>query len=144
MVHRPLDNPLLEKELSSRRTIYGNWLIPKFGALKGILKGIREGKIIDILIDQKAPKEQSHKVIFLGKEVNFLNSLSKIVKLTKAPVIFLFSYPKKDGYEVLLEEPIFYKEEKEEILTQKYANILTKKIKKNPHLWLLHHNRFEK
>lgn len=144
MVHRPLDNPLLEKELSLRRTKYGNWLIPKRGALKQILKDLRQGKLIDLLIDQKATAEQSFKVRFLGQETNVISSLSKIVKFEKSPVIFLFSYPERLGYKVLLREPIYYKGESEKELTQKYADILSDEIMKYPHLWLLHHNRFEK
>lgn len=143
MVYRPLDNPYLEKELSLRRIRYGNWLIPKKGALKQILKNIREGKIIDILIDQKAPFEQSFKVKFLNQETYIISSLSKIVKLTGVAVVFLFSYPDGKGYKVLLKEPFFYNGEDEIELTQKYADILTGEILKNPHLWLLHHNRFE-
>lgn len=143
MVYRPLDNPYLEKELSLRRTLYGNWLIQKKGALKQILKDIREGKIIDILIDQKSLPEQSFKVKFLGQETYIISSLSKIVKLTGSAVVFLFSYPKGKGYEVILKEPLFYNNETELELTQKYADILSEEILKNPHLWLLHHNRFE-
>lgn len=143
MVHRPLDNSLLEKELFFRRTKYGNWLIPKRGALKQILKDLRQGKLIDLLIDQKAIAEQSFKVKFLGQETNVISSLSKIVKFEKTPVIFLFSYPEGLGYKVILREPIYYKGESEIELTQKYADTLSEEIIKYPHLWLLHHNRFE-
>lgn len=143
MVHRPLDNHLLEKKLSLKRTKYGNWLIPKRGALKKILKDLRQGKLIDLLIDQKATAEQSFKVKFLGQKTNVISSLSKIAKFEKTPVIFLFSYPEGLGYKVLLREPIYYKGESEKELTQKYADILTEEIIKYPHLWLLHHNRFK-
>jgi len=143
MVYRPLDNPYLEKALSLRRTLYGNWLIQKKGALKQILKDIRAGKIIDILIDQKSIPEQSFKVKFLCQETYIISSLSKIVKLTDSAVVFLFSYPEGSGYRVVLKKPIFYKNETEIELTQKYADILSEEILKFPHLWLLHHNRFE-
>lgn len=143
MVHRPLDNPYLEKELSLRRTRYGNWLIPKKGALKQILRNLREGKIIDILIDQKSPPEQSFKVRFLGQETYVISSPAKIVKITGAAVVFVFSYPLGLGYRILIKEPIFYKGEDERDLTQKYADIITEEILKNPHLWLLHHDRFK-
>jgi len=143
MVYRPLDNPYLEKALSLRRTLYGNWLIQKKGALKQILKDIRAGKIIDILIDQKSIPEQSFKVKFLYQETYIISSLSKIVKLTGSAVVFLFSYPEGSGYRVVLKKPIFYKNETEIELTQKYADILSEEILKLPHLWLLHHNRFE-
>lgn len=143
MVHRPLDNPYLEKELSLRRRRYGNWLIPKKGALKQILRNLREGKIIDILIDQKSPSEQSFKVRFLGQETYVISSPAKIVKITGAAVVFVFSYPLGLGYRILIKEPIFYKGEDERDLTQKYADILTEEILKNPHLWLLHHDRFK-
>ncbi|MEJ5167195.1 MAG: lysophospholipid acyltransferase family protein [Thermoanaerobaculia bacterium] len=144
MVHRPLDNPYLEKHLSLRRTRYGNWLIPKKGALKGILKNLREGKIVDILIDQKSSPEQSFKVKFLGQETYVISSPAKIVKITGAAVVLLFSYPVGKGYRISIKKPIFYNGEGEKELTQKYADILTEEILKNPHLWLLHHNRFDK
>lgn len=144
MVYRPLDNIFLEKELSKKRTRYGNWLIPKKGALKQILKNIREGKIIDLLIDQKASSEQSFKLKFLGMETYVISSPAKIVKLTGAASVFLFSYPSGTGYKTIFKEPVFYNGENEKELTQKFADILSDEILKNPHLWLLHHNRFEK
>lgn len=142
LVHRPLDNPFLEKEFSKMRTAYGNWLIEKKGALKKIVKDLKEGNIIDILIDQKVKEEIAHEVIFLGVKTFMISSLAKLVKYTSCPVIFAFSYPEKSGYRFIIEEPIYYNGENERDLTQKYADILTEKILKTPHLWLLHHDRF--
>lgn len=143
MVHRPLDNPALEAALSARRTRFGNTLVSKHGALKGMLKTLRSGGLVDILIDQKSADEVSHTVSFLGVPTPTVASLAKLVKATGAAVVPLFARPDGTGYRVELRPPLTLAEgESEEVFTARCNAELTAAIFADPPLWLWFHNRW--
>ena len=52
VVVRPMNNPYLDKLLSSGRSSQGTRVIPAKGAVKGIMKALREGRFVATLIDQ--------------------------------------------------------------------------------------------
>jgi len=143
MVHRPLDNDALEAELSRRRTRFGNTLIPKRGAMKGILRALQDNGVVDILIDQKAEAEVSVTVPFLGIPTPTIASLAKIVLSTDAAVVPLFSYPEGSGYRVRLLPPLLRSaEDTVESLTERYNAVISDAIMETPRLWLWFHNRW--
>jgi KDO2-lipid IV(A) lauroyltransferase len=143
MVHRPLDNPGLEAALSARRTRFGNTLVPKHGALKGMLKALRSGGLVDILIDQKSADEVSHTVPFLGVPTPTVASLARLVAATGAAVVPLFAVPDGTGYRVELRAPMTLGEgETEEAFTARCNAVLSEAIFAHPPLWLWFHNRW--
>jgi len=143
MVHRPLDNAVLEEELSERRTRFGNTLIPKKGALKGMLKVLHKNGTVDILIDQKAEAEAGVESSFLGIPTPTVVSLGKLVLSSGAAVVPLFSYPEGTGYRVELLEPLLPSPgDTPESLTETYNAVLSRAILETPHLWLWFHNRW--
>lgn len=143
LVYRPLENPLMEAELAAARTRFGSSLIPKSGATRGIMKTLREGEIVDILIDQKSDLEHSVIVDFLGVPTPTTPSLAKFVLATGAAVAPLFSYPKGTGYEFTIEPPILAGPgDTEATLTQKYSDALSRAILARPELWFWFHDRW--
>jgi len=143
MVHRPLDNHLLEAELAAMRTRFGNTLIPRAGAAKSIIRTLRANGIVDILIDQKAPKPLCITVDFLGVPTPVIRSLAAFTLTTGAAVVPLFTYPRGSGYTVRLHEPLIPEPGEDEIrLTARYADVLTRAILADPHLWLWFHDRW--
>jgi len=52
VVVRPMNNPLLDKLLNSERSSQGTRIIPAKGAVKGIMKALKDGCFIATLIDQ--------------------------------------------------------------------------------------------
>ncbi len=52
VVVRPMNNPRLDKLLSSGRSAFGTRVIPAKGAVKGIMKALKEGRFVATLIDQ--------------------------------------------------------------------------------------------
>ena len=144
MVHRPLDNHLLESELAAARTRFGNTLIAKGGATKAIIRTVRGNGIVDILIDQKAPGPTCVTVEFLGVATPVIRSLAALAVSTGAAVLPLFSYPRGSGYEVEILEPVVpAPEDDETTLTARYAAVLSRAILATSHLWLWFHDRWE-
>jgi Kdo2-lipid IVA lauroyltransferase/acyltransferase len=143
LVYRPLENPLLEAELAAARTRFGNSLIPKAGATRGIMKTLKAGGIVDMLIDQKADLEHSVIVNFLGVPTPTTPSIAKFVLTTGAAVIPLFSYPRGTGYEFIMESPILAEPgDTATSLTQRYNDALSRAILARPELWFWFHDRW--
>jgi len=143
VVIRPLDNPLLEVELAASRTRFGNELISKRGATRGMLRALHRGGIVDILLDQKSRPEQCVVVDFLGIPTPTVQSLAKMVLATGAAVVPLFSYPCGSGYEVRLDPAVTVEpDDTPATLTARYCDVLSREILARPELWLWFHNRW--
>jgi KDO2-lipid IV(A) lauroyltransferase len=67
VIARPLDNPELDKRLVALRTATGNTVIYKQKALARVLKTIREGGLVAILIDQNVQEKDGVFVSFFGR-----------------------------------------------------------------------------
>jgi KDO2-lipid IV(A) lauroyltransferase len=143
LVYRPLENPLIEAELATSRTRFGSSLIPKAGAIRGIMKTLSQGGFVDILLDQKADLEHSVIVDFLGIPTPTTPSLAKFVLATGAAVNPVFSYPRGVGYEFTI-EPCILAEPGDTVttLTQRYNDALSRAILASPDLWFWFHDRW--
>lgn len=142
MVYRPLDNPLLDEELRTIRTRFGNTLIEKKGAMRGMLTAINDNRVIDILIDQYVPPDLGVETGFLGVRTFTTSSLAKIVLKTGTPILPLFSYPAGKGYRVIIGPPVQMEGENLESLTGKCDELLSSTILAHPELWLWFHDRW--
>jgi KDO2-lipid IV(A) lauroyltransferase len=143
MVYRPLENPLVEAELARSRTRFGNTLIPKEGATRGIMRTIRKGGLIDILLDQKADLEHSVIVTFLEVATPTTPSLAKLVLATGAAVVPLFSYPDGSGYRFRLDPPVPVEPgDTITTLTQRFNDRVSREIFAHPQLWFWFHDRW--
>jgi Kdo2-lipid IVA lauroyltransferase/acyltransferase len=143
LVYRPLENPLMEAELATARMRFGNTLIPKTGATRGIMKIIQGGGMVDVLLDQKADLEHSVIVDFLGIPTPTPPVLARVALGAGAAVVPIFSYPKGTGYTFKIEPPI-PTESGDNIttLTQKYNDALSRAILGRPELWFWFHDRW--
>ncbi len=150
-VVRPLDNPLLERELAKRRTRFGNRLIGKWDAAKEILRDIRQGRTVAILVDQNVLPDEGIFVPFFGRLAATTPSLALLQLKTEAPVVPVFTFPEGNGrYRLEFEEPIFAeqfaststREERVRLATARYMAVTERAIRRDPAAWLWMHNRW--
>ena len=108
VVGRPMDNPYLDRDLTRLRTRFGNRVLDKRGAARGIIKALRRGGAVGILIDQRSPDYQDGvEVPFFGQPSRTSSVLARISLRTGAPVVPIFGYPEAGGtYRVVLRPPI--------------------------------------
>ncbi len=151
MVVRPLDNPLLEEELVHRRTRFGNRVIRKKQAAREILKAIRSGETIAILVDQNVLAEEAVFVPFFGRLAATTPSLALLQMKTDAAVVPVFTWPLGRGrYRLQFEKPILAEEfgkdasREERVLraTEHYMAVTEQAIRAEPAAWLWMHNRW--
>lgn len=141
VVGRPLNNKFLNKELKQTRTKNNNELLSKNQASKGLIKAIKNGKILGLVIDQNNPK--GIEVEFLNQKIKMIDSSSRLALKFDALILPVFFRPIEFGkYIVDFIEPLdprkFQNQENSIYnLTQSQATIISDYIIKYPsyHLW---------
>jgi len=148
MVTRPLDNPFLEKKLHRYRTLSGNRVIHKRGAAREILRAIRQGWGVAIVIDQNVRGEDGIFVDFFGTPASTTPALATLALKTEAPIIPVFGVPLPDGrYRIRYLPELDYRrtgDRKRDILglTQTCTRIIEEQVKREPEYWVWMHRRW--
>ena len=150
-VVRPLDNPLLEAELAHRRTRFGNEVIAKRNAAREILKRLRTGGTVAILIDQNAIVEEAVFVPFFGRLAGTSPALALLQMKTDSAVVPAFVFPEGEGrYRLELEPAILASdysnagERDSRVLAGPalYMAVTERAVRRDPAAWLWLHDRW--
>jgi Kdo2-lipid IVA lauroyltransferase/acyltransferase len=148
MVGRPMNNQYLNDELDDTRTKNNTQMLTKKDASRGLVKALKDGRILGLVIDQHY--RNGLEVEFLGQKVKQTDSTSRLAVKFDALIIPMFFVMKEfDKYEAIFCEPIDYKdfENKEDnilALTQAQADVMSKQIYTLPDQWFWQHSRFKK
>jgi KDO2-lipid IV(A) lauroyltransferase len=151
-VVRPLDNPLLERELARRRTRFGNRPIAKRDAARDLLRAMRAGRTVAVLVDQNVLAREAVFVPFFGRLAATTPALALFQLKTEAPVVPVFTWPEGRGrYRLEFEPPILAEEfrpagtdraESVRRATARYMQATEAAVRKTPSAWLWMHNRW--
>jgi len=146
MVGRPLNNEYLNKELNETRTKNNNEMLTKKDASRGLVKALKNNRILGLVIDQH--NGSGIDVEFLGHKVKQADSASRLaIKFDALVIPIFFTMDKFGKYTAKFYEPLEPKsfEGENQILdfTQAQANIMEKHILANPDQWFWQHKRFK-
>ena len=147
-VVRPLDNPCLEQDLARQRGIFGNRIIAKNNAAREVLREMRAGGTVAILIDQNVLAREAVFVPFFGRLAATSPALARFQIKTDAAVVPVFCRPRGEGRYALKFEPAILlaglpeTERTVEGLTARYTRIVEEAVRAEPSLWLWMHNRW--
>ena len=146
MVGRPMNNKYLNKELNDTRTRNNTKMITTKEAGRGLVKALRQGRLVGLVIDQH--NRTGIEVEFLGQKVLQADSPSRLALKFDAVIIPMFftmqSFGKytADVYPAI--EPKEYTgDDAIQKMTQKQADIMSEHILKKPEQWLWQHKRFK-
>lgn len=154
IVGRPLDNPHLNRELVSHRRRFGNELLGKRGAARGMLRALHGGDPVAILIDQRVQPKEGIDVPFFGHDASTSPILARLSIRLGVPVLPIYGLPAPGGrYKVVLKPPIHPPElagdagdEAQERaiheLTARYMAEMEGEIRAHPDKWLWMHRRW--
>jgi len=149
VVNRPLDNPYLELELDRLRKLYGNDVFGKRNIAREILRQLKSGGGVGILIDQRVREDQGVEVPFFGHSAWTHPILARMARKTGAPVVPIFALREAPGrYSLRYEEPLLVEdlteaERGDGPLTARYMAVLEAAIRKDPEQWLWYHDRWK-
>jgi KDO2-lipid IV(A) lauroyltransferase len=107
MIARPLDNPRLEAFLAQRRERTGNRVIHKRRAVREMVRGLREGRGVAIVIDQNFGEPGRVFVPFFGRPAATTPVLGSLAVRTGAAVLPVFAFPEPEGrYRIVYGPPL--------------------------------------
>ncbi len=148
VVNRPLDNPLLEEEVTRFRRRFGNEPLGKRNILRAILRQLDDRGSVGFLVDQRVSPSNGIEVPFFGQPAWTHPILARIVRKTRAPVVpacALWEGPGRYWLDVF--EPVFADqltdEELQDLpLTTRFSAITEGMIRMRPEQWLWFHDRW--
>jgi KDO2-lipid IV(A) lauroyltransferase len=141
---REFDNKKIGEIFKKSRNSFNISTLNKDASIKGILKALKEGKSLAILIDQHTYQTNAIKVDFFNQRVKFNRSITTLSEKFNAIVVPMFSYQKDGKYFLEFQKPkSFSKEDTIESFTQWQASTIEEMIKKHPSEYYWFHKRFK-
>jgi KDO2-lipid IV(A) lauroyltransferase len=149
VIARPLDNPALDRRLVAIRARSGNTVIPKQRALGAVMKTLRAGGSVAILMDQNVQSEDGIFVEFFGRPAATTTVAAALARKTGCALIPSRTELKPDGrYRLVYDPPLFADpaaERDPELhrLTQAVTTHIEAWIRAHPEQWLWLHRRWK-
>src|SRR5580698_11053651 len=144
IVVRPLDNPRLDNFVERYRGLSGNHIIEKKDAARGILKALKSGDAVGILIDQNTTLDQGVFIDFFGKKACAGTAFAKLAHHSGAAVVPGFALWSMEEQRYILR---FYPEipMSGDVVedTQRIHSQLESVIRQYPDQWLWIHRRWK-
>lgn len=148
-IHKKMNNPYFDEYLMKSRTKFNMKMVEKRGAIKQLLKALKEGKIITMMIDQNVNPKDGIYIDFLGAKATQTAAPAFLARKFDALIIpiLINTFPGKEKVITFFEpiETAKTEDEKRDILesTQAQADFLAKAIKAYPEPWFWCHKRWK-
>jgi len=142
----PLKNPFADRALNRLRERTGSEIAARKGAIRHIIKALREGRSTALLVDQNTlPEEGGVFVPFFGLSVPVSKATGSLWSRTKAKILVTWCVPDGQGvYTVYSRPPFPAKGESPstEEITARVTEELEVVIRENPNHWLWSYKRW--
>jgi Kdo2-lipid IVA lauroyltransferase/acyltransferase len=144
IVVRPLDNPRIDKFVERYRALSGNHIIEKKDAARGILKALKAGDAVGILIDQNTTLDQGAFIDFFGRKACAGTAFAKLAHHSGAAVVPGFAlWSNKEQRYILRFYPEIRMTGDVAADTQLIHAQLESVIRQHPDQWLWIHRRWK-
>jgi len=140
-VVREIDNPKLNEKIKATREKFNVKIYGKKGALKNLMRDLKNGRSVGILVDQNTAKNEGVDTTFFGKKVLQTPSASLLSKKLNVPVVMGFAEKRGDKWVISFKDS-FVCEEIEKCV-DKQSRIIEEEVRKFPELWYWFHRRFK-
>lgn len=135
--------------LVSQRQSKGVKIFSGRNMVKHILRQLKAGGIVGIVLDQSAIARDGVVVPFFGKHASTLKSLAILSQRSDAVILPMYTYREGTRHIIVIEPPIVHENETgdaEAIVhhrTLHYTQWIESAIKKHPEQWIWTHNRWK-
>ncbi len=149
VVARPLDNPALEARLTAFRTRSGNTVISKRRALPDILRLLRQGAGVAILVDQNVQEQDGIFVEFFGRPAATTTVAAALAVKTGCALLPVHCEALPDGrYKFVYGRPLEWtttgnRQDDIARLTQALTTVIEGWVRERPEQWLWMHRRWK-
>jgi lauroyl/myristoyl acyltransferase len=138
-------NPVLEHVLNSLRTKSGSEIVPREGAIRKIIRAIRDGRSTAFLMDHNTlPEEGGVFVPFFDLAVPVTNAAPALWARTDAKLVVAWCQPNESGgYTVYANPPLdIDRSSPKEQVTARITSNLEQVIRAHPQYWLWCYRRW--
>jgi Kdo2-lipid IVA lauroyltransferase/acyltransferase len=151
-VAAPLSNRALDRLFTEVRQSSGQIVLPRQGAVKGLLATLRDGGNLGLLLDQNTKLSEGGLFVdFFGLPVPISGVAASLALRTGAEIVFGFSLPRPDGtYDVHVPHRFTPHQQPGEDfktasarITQEIAHVIEGEIRKQPGTWLWMYKRWK-
>jgi KDO2-lipid IV(A) lauroyltransferase len=149
VVVRPLDHRFFDGVVERLRTWTGNQTIPKEKSMGRILRLLKEGEVVGVLLDQNVAPQEGIFVDFFGALACTNVGMALLALKTGAPVVPAFNTRQADGrYRVFFEPELQLirtgdKDRDVEKNTELFTQVIERYIRENPDHWFWLHQRWK-
>ena len=149
VVARKLDNPYIHQRIEKARTFTGNHFINKNDAFWEMMKLLKKGELVGVLMDQNVAKREGVFIPFFGRPACTNKGLAMIVLKTKTPMIPIFMIRLPNGtHHVIVkpELPLIKTGHLKNDVRQNTAQItlaIEEMVRQYPEQWLWMHRRWK-
>jgi Kdo2-lipid IVA lauroyltransferase/acyltransferase len=149
LIARPLDNPALDERLCALRVQGGNTVIYKRKALATVLRLLREGRGIAVLIDQNVQEKDGIFVEYFGQQAATTTVAAALALKTGCAVVPTRALLLPDGrYRLVYDPPLQWQptgDRQADIaaVTQELTRVIESWVRAAPEQWLWIHRRWK-
>jgi len=149
VVARPIDWPPADRLVNRWRSKTGHKVVPKTASARRILRLLRQGHAIGVLLDQNVDWYDGQWVEFFGRQACTNKGLALLARATGAPVLPFYCFRAPDGrFEVCFgpEVELVKTGDKTKDVwqnTQNYTRALEEIIRQHPEQWFWLHQRWK-
>jgi len=149
IVYKKMKNKYFENYLLSSRSKSRIKYVERRGATRGLLKQLRSGGAIALLIDTNVNKREAITVEFLGKPTSQIKTTAYFARKFDAALIPTLVHTDDDEnytikfYDEIIPPKTDNEEEDIKVSTQMQTDWLSQEILKSPQPWFWLHRRFK-
>lgn len=149
IVARPLDNPYLNRLVERVRKSYGNSVLHKRGALKSILRTVKNNGCVGILMDQAVIPEEGCVIEFLGQGAWTTKMPALVARKTGAAVLPAFISRERRSHTITIYPEVALSDRSDmdsaiKADTQTFSRFIEDFIREHPTEWLWIHRRWKR
>lgn len=148
VVVRPLDSAIMNAAAGRLRRKTGVELIEKRDALRPVLRALRDGRVVGILLDQNTARRESVFVPFFGRSASTSRSMAVLALRTRTPVVPVFIRREAPGRHRVVIHPALVMPEATDVesvivdVTARCTAAIEAAVRETPEQWLWIHDRW--
>ncbi len=146
---RPQNNKYLERLVNHYRSLFGNRVIAKKNGLREVIRCLKRGEMVGILIDQNVSRSEGIFVNFFGRPASTVIAPALIARKLGVPVIPTFIIRQAGGtHKIVFEKAVRVTvtvdmDQDLQVNTQRFTSIVEAYVKRYPEQWFWVHRRWK-
>lgn len=142
VVAKPMKNWRVNNFINSIRQKWKMKVIPT-GRVIEIVKDLKRGRHVAILLDQRPKVKEGVLTSFLGRDTYTNRGAALLSIKTRKPIIPAFCFVEGNRYVIEVGKPIQPAGKSVEELTQECTKVIEMAVKKHPEQWFWFHRRWK-